>query len=205
MLLTTAPRSAQKIRTGTTDDITRAKDILLGAFTDDPPVRWIYADLEQYLTCFPQFIEAFAGRAFTNHSAFFAEEDRGVALWFPPGVEPDEQAVEAVLERTVVPERLATMGQVFEQMDRFHPTEPHWYLPLIGVRPTYHGQGLGAALLDHVLSICDQCGLPAYLEATSPRNAALYQRHGFVPVGEIRVARFPTLYPMKRAPVARWS
>lgn len=202
MLLDTKPNFTHTIRSGTPDDLAAATDILLMAFADDPPVRWMYPDLQQYLESFTQFIEAFAGRAFTNESAFFAESDRAVALWFPPGVEPDEGAVESVLQRTVAPERLATMHQVFEQMNHYHPTEPHWYLPLIGVNRIYHGQGLGSALLDHTLAICDRDHLPAYLEATSPRNAALYKRHGFESIGGILIPPFPPLYPMKRQPNA---
>lgn len=200
MLVETKSQTAYTIQAGSPDDIAKAADVLLMAFVDDPAVRWMYPDLNQYLQCFPQFVEAFAGRAFTHGGAFFTGEYPGVALWFPPGIVPDEQAVEAVLARTVTPERLTTMEQVFEQMDRYHPTQPHWYLPLTGVSRLYRGQGLGSALLEHTLSICDRDGLPAYLEATSPRNAALYQRHGFEPIGQIQVGDFPTLLPMLRQP-----
>lgn len=94
------------------------------------------------------------------------------------------------------------MQQVLQQMDHYHPTQPHWYLPLLGVRRAFHGQGLGSALLKHTLAHCDRDGLPAYLEATSPRNVALYERHGFERIGEIRVPAFPTLNPMMRQPAA---
>ncbi len=42
--------------------------------------------------------------------------------------------------------------------------------------------------------------LPAYLEASSPRNRALYERHGFEVTGEIQVADSPPLWPMLRRP-----
>ena len=57
-----------------------------------------------------------------------------------------------------------------DQMGEFHLTEPHWYLPLIGVDVTKQGRGYGSALLRHALERCDRDGLPAYLEATSPLN-----------------------------------
>lgn len=205
MILNTKPKLTHTIQTSTTKDLATATDILLLAFADDPPVRWMYPDLRKYLQSFPKFIDAFAGRAFTHKSAFFAEQDCAVALWIPPNVAPDELAVQAVLEQTIAPEHLATMQQVFEALDHFHPTEPHWYLPLIGVRRVFHGQGLGSALLNHSLDICDRDGLPAYLEATSQRNAALYEQHGFVQIGEIKVQGFPTLYPMKRPALPRYS
>ena len=46
---------------------------------------------------------------------------------------------------------------VFEflgQMGEFHPTEPHWYLPLIGVDVTKQGHGYGSVLLRHALARC---------------------------------------------------
>src|SRR5687767_6551887 len=42
--------------------------------------------------------------------------------------------------------------------------------PFIGVEPARQGRGLGAALLRAQLAVCDQAGLPAYLESSNPRN-----------------------------------
>ena len=33
------------------------------------------------------------------------------------------------------------------QMAGFHPHEPHWYIPLIGVDPIFQGQGYGTLLM----------------------------------------------------------
>jgi len=86
------------------------------------------------------------------------------------------------------------------QMGEFHPTEPHWYLPFIGVDPLRQGEGLGSALLQHALQIVDRDKLPAYLEATSADIRRLYERHGFEAIGEIQTADSPPLYPMLRNP-----
>jgi hypothetical protein len=42
--------------------------------------------------------------------------------------------------------------------------------------------------------------MPAYLEATTQRNASLYQRFGFEQVGIITADDFPPLLPMIRRP-----
>src|SRR5688500_5386289 len=68
-----------------------------------------------------------------------------------------------------------------------HPHEPHYYLPLAGVTPDRQGRGIGSALLQPVLDRCDRDGVPAYLEATSERNRALYERHGFVATSVIEL------------------
>jgi ribosomal protein S18 acetylase RimI-like enzyme len=83
-------------------------------------------------------------------------------------------------------------------MGSFHPTEPHWYLPLIGVDPVRQGHGLGSALLRHGLARCDRDRVPAYLEATSMRSVPLYRQFGFEAVSEIKTQTSPPIIPMFR-------
>jgi ribosomal protein S18 acetylase RimI-like enzyme len=96
--------------------------------------------------------------------------------------------------RAILPD---LMG-VFEQMERYHPKEPHWYLPLIGVDPACQGQGHGSTLMRHAVDRCDREGLPAYLESSNPRNISLYLRHGFEIMGEIQGGASPRMTPMYR-------
>ena len=49
----------------------------------------------------------------------------------------------------------------------------------IGVHPDTQGQGLGSTLMRPTLDRCDREGLPAYIEASNERSAALYARLGF--------------------------
>jgi len=117
-------------------------------------------------------------------------------LWYPPDVHPDEDALGPLLLRTIPESRQEEMFAVFEQMGSYHPTEPHWYLPLIGVDPAHQGKGYGSALLKHVLINCDRNRQVAYLESTSPESVCLYERHGFKILGEIRVGALPSIFPM---------
>ena len=87
-------------------------------------------------------------------------------------------------------------------MGKYHPEEPHWYLPLIGVDPLHQGRGYGSALMKHALQRCDQENKLAYLESSNPRNLSLYIRHGFEIIGTIRVADSPPMIPMLRKPGA---
>jgi GNAT superfamily N-acetyltransferase len=87
-----------------------------------------------------------------------------------------------------------------EQMDSYHPSEPHWYLPMIGVDPAKQGNGYGSALLKHALERCDREGKLAYRESSSPKSVPLYQRHGFELRGTIQVSASPPLFPMLRKP-----
>ena len=71
---------------------------------------------------------------------------------------------------------------------------------MLGVATRCQGQGLGTALLRPTLDRCDREGLPAYLEASSQRSAALYERLGFVHLGEGRIPGGPPFWPMRRPP-----
>ena len=77
---------------------------------------------------------------------------------------------------------------------------PHYYVRDIGVYPDMQGNGLGGALLRPTLERCDREGLPAYLEASSERSAALYERLGFRHTKELRVGGSPPLWLMIRPP-----
>jgi GNAT superfamily N-acetyltransferase len=85
-------------------------------------------------------------------------------------------------------------------MELRHVREPHYYVRDVGVHPDMQGNGLGSALLCPTLDRCDREGLPAYLEASSERNAALYERLGFQLTGELRVGGSPPLRLMLRPP-----
>jgi GNAT superfamily N-acetyltransferase len=177
----------------------RAVAALVLAFATDPATRWTWPDPRVYLAHFPSFVRAFGGKAFAHGTADLLANGTGAALWLPPDVHPDDEALDAVLQPSVAPAVLAQAGKLFERMAAYHPAEPHWYLPLVGVDPAHQGKGVGSALLRHALARCDREGKAAYLESTNRTNIPLYERHGFVVRGEIQVGSSPTLFPMFRA------
>ena len=77
--------------------------------------------------------------------------------------------------------RIHRQGALFS---RHHPQEPHFYLQFIGCRQRDQGRGVGAALLKQGTRMCDERGMPAYLESSNIRNVPLYQRHGFEVIHE---------------------
>ncbi len=188
------------IRTATEADGAAAIDVVVLAFSADPAARWTWPHPQEYLKHFPSFVKAFGGRAFSHGSAYYVEGYAGAALWLPPGVHPDDDALMALLQRTGSEESRKDGLAVIEQMGRYHPSEPHWYLPLIGVDPSKQGKGYGAALMQPVLVRCDREKKLAYLESTNPRNISLYERQGFEALGTIQVGTSPPIVPMLRRP-----
>ena len=175
-----------------------AIDTIVLAFAADPVARWTWPGAHDYLAAMPRLVRAFGGNAFAHGSAICT--DAGAALWLPPGVHPDEEKMGEVMQSTVADSRREDGSSLFEQMAKYRPEEPHWYLPLIGVDPAHQGKGHGDALMSHVLAQCDRDGVPAYLESTNSRNISLYLRHGFVVLGTVQAGSSPPLTPMLRRP-----
>lgn len=173
-------------------------DAIVLAFSADPCLRWLYPAPYQFIRDFPNFVRAFGGKAFQQDTAFYMDGFGGAALWLPPGIQPDENQLVTYLEQTVPEERQETVFSVLEQMNKFHPSEPHWYLPLIGVEPAQQRKGIGSMLMRQGLTLCDRDKTPAYLEATNPENISLYKRHGFEVLGIIEEGDSPPLTPMFR-------
>ena len=190
----TDPREVQEVERD------RAVSTLVLAFTSDPFIRWIYPDAIAYLSHFGPALQAFGGDAFDKGGVWQVDDFAAVALWMPPGVEPDGDATVTLFESTVDPQKIGDLFSVFSQMDENHPTDPHWYLPWLGVDSSAQGLGLGSRLISGCLDFVDRQHLPAYLDSTNPRNVPFYERHGFEVTGERQAGANPPIISMLRQP-----
>ena len=95
--------------------------------------------------------------------------------------------------------RLASLGE----MERLHPSEPHWYLSLLGTHPDHQGHGLGTAVVAPGIAAADAAGVGCYLESSKEQNVPYYRRLGFEVTDTYDVAngRGPRLWLMWRDPV----
>jgi ribosomal protein S18 acetylase RimI-like enzyme len=200
---TSAPRAAGP------GDRQALNGVFAAAFADDPVFAWLIPDRDELVAVLPTVFDAFAD-AFARHDATHlvdgdgtASEAVGAALWAPPGVEPvhpdDEDRLGERLAEACGPhmDRMATCMEVFGAA---HPDEPVWFLQFLGVDPGHQGRGHGSTLLRAVLDAADRAGEAAYLDATSPQNRRLYERHGFRTVGDLVLPDGPTVYAMWRSP-----
>jgi ribosomal protein S18 acetylase RimI-like enzyme len=185
--------------TSTTEEDTAIATLTI-AFSGDPIARWFLPDPARFLTYWPQTVKALGGNAFAAGTADSISDCGGVALWLPPDVGSDDEALAAIAAEAVPESDQEEVFGVLEQMGDYHPTETHWYLPVIGVDAAKQGLGLGSSLLRHALERCDKDGLPAYLEATNPRNRRLYAGHGFEEIAVIQSGSSPPMWPMLRKP-----
>jgi GNAT superfamily N-acetyltransferase len=190
----------QPARIASVDNSDEARVIatLVSAFIADPVERWLFPEPLQYLTDFATFVAAFGGAGFASGTVFRLGDFAAVAIWIPPGAEPDGASIVAALSQSVPSEKQADAFAVLEQMDAAHPKDPHWYLPWLGVDSGRQGTGLGAALLRHGLARVDGDHLPAFLETPNPRTVPFYERHGFVVSSVSQAGACPPVTSMRR-------
>jgi len=178
---------------------------LARAFLDDPHFRWIIRDDAKRLARMERGFATFISRIWLPQDEGYVHERLiGAALWMPP----ETWHLGPFAQLRLLPAILANVrgdsGRLLRAvtwMEKHHPRERHWYLPAIGVTPAWQGRGYGAALLRPMLERCDADRVPAYLEASTPRNRALYERNGFEVVEEGRYAKDgPLLWRMWREP-----
>jgi len=109
----------------------------------------------------------------------------GVALWEPPGrVSSLAHLAHEAAELPAFLRALGIRGMVRAARNQarlaaHRPSEPHWYLAMIGAAAEARGAGVGTALLAARLAVVDADAMPAYLESSSEQNRRLYVRHGF--------------------------
>ncbi len=143
--------------------------------------------------------------AFEHGLVFTTDDLAGAAVWAPP--ERWRVSLRATIREAptmvgVFGRRLPLALRARMRIERKHPARPgHYYLAVVGVEPSAQGRGLGSKLMYPVLSEADAGGVAAYLEASTPRSRALYERHGFEVVEEIRLPRSgPAIWRMWRDP-----
>ncbi len=193
------------LRRATAEDVHRLKAVLAEAFFEDPVFGWLLPDdgkrrarLRRFFAIELRHLALPRGRVWTTSDL------AGAALSLPPGAWRAPPRV-TLLEGRAFGVHLSRAARLGATIEWRHVHEPHYYVRDIGVHPDMQGRGLGSALLRPTLERCDRKGLPAYLEASSERNAALYERLGFQLTRELRVGGSPPLRLMLRPPHPRGS
>ena len=189
-----------RLRQATADDVQPLKTMLADAFYEDPLFCWLMPDdskrqarLRRFFAIELRHLALPRGRVWTTSDL------AGAALSLPPGAWHVPLRA-TLLEGTAFGIHLLRAAWYQAATDLRHVRRPHYYVRDIGVHPNMQGRGLGSALLRPTLDRCDREGLPAYLEASSERNAALYERLGFRTTRELRVGGSPPLRLMLRRP-----
>ena len=189
------------IRRAEPDDLPAMVAVLAAALDDTEIASWLVPDRDQRIQVYRRYF-AFVAPWFVEHgTAYITDDASAAALWarldgrFEPDIADYDhnlaQACGAATGRFV---------QLDDAMHAAHPDLAHDYLAFLAVDSARQSQGIGSALLRAHQRLSDHDRLPAYLEATGLRNAALYHRHGYVGGGLLPIGDGPPLYPMLRQP-----
>lgn len=191
-----------------------ATALLADAFFRDPVLSWLLPAENRRKEALERFFALETEHVLRYADSLVATRRgtaRGVLLVLPPGhwrTSFLSQARHGATYASIFGIRLGRANALQSRLNRLHPREPHYFIPMIGVATTAQGTGVGSALLEQLTARCDAEGLPAYLEATSPESARLYRRHGFVTkrtvegIGRKRRRKWPTIELMARKPGA---
>lgn len=183
----------------------RLAETLARAFHDDPLLAWVFHHSPDRLTIARRGFDLFLKRLWLRHGETYTVGDAaGVCVWEPPGT----WKLGAREQLLLLPAMLRIYGRMLPRVlgtlnavESGHPAEPHYYLAFVGVEPDSQGQGMGSILMHPILQRCDGQGIPAYLEASAPRNRDLYERHGFEVTEELHPGRSgPPIWRMWRDP-----
>ncbi|HEX3243050.1 MAG TPA: GNAT family N-acetyltransferase [Solirubrobacterales bacterium] len=195
----------KQVRKAEETDVEAISKALGAAFADDPVMSWLVRDPGRRPDVLAGNFRMLLEEVWLEHEATYTTATTsGAAIWDPPG----KWSVSIPTQVGLLPRAFRVWGRnlprallTLAKIERGHPTRSHYYLAVLGVEPESQGRGLGSALMFPILSRCDADGVPAYLEASSPRNRALYERHGFEVTQEFRVgAGAPPIWGMWRDP-----
>jgi GNAT superfamily N-acetyltransferase len=200
-----AMQQAKGVRKATLAEAPELARALARAFHDDPVLTWVLRGDRNRARMLERGYELFLRRVWMEQEETYTTPGvAGVAVWERPGswqLSAGRQLRLLPVMTAVFRNRVPRLLRALTALEARHPREPHYYLPFVGVPPEWQGHGIGAALLAPILERCDRERVPAFLEASTPRNRALYERHRFAVTEEFRLGRSaPPQWRMWREP-----
>ena len=175
--------------------------MLARAFDDDPVLEWLFPRPARRRRGAHRMFSTRLTQLVGQEQVYTTDDRAGAAIWALPGRWHVSSRETLELARIVLGPRLPILFSGLQRVDGAHPRQPqHFYLAVLGVDPSRQGEGLGSALIQPVLQLCDSERLPAYLESSKERNVDFYARHGFRVTSELRLPKGPTMWPMWRSP-----
>jgi GNAT superfamily N-acetyltransferase len=194
-----------EVRVATAGELPALARTLARAFDDDPVTRHLIPPgSRRRRERVAAFLALGAKASMADGTVWTTAELSGAAVWRRPG----RRRVPARETLRDVPAAVRALGRrlpvgmaTLRAIESRHPTEPHWYLEILGTEPAEQGRGIGGALMAPVLDRCDEEGLPAHLESSKERNVPYYERFGFRVTGELELPKGgPRIWPMWRGP-----
>jgi ribosomal protein S18 acetylase RimI-like enzyme len=198
-----AARPPIGVREATKLEEKKIADVLARTFWDDPVMGWLVSSPRTRYSRLRLFFRTETASVRKRGLVLTTDDLAGAALWLPPKKWKTPTADIVLHAPSMIRAfgtRIPTALPVLTKMEKIHPSEPHWYLAVLGTDPVRQGLGVGGALITHMTDRCDHEGLGAYLESSKAVNVPYYERFGFKVTEEVRIDNGPTLWGMWRDP-----
>jgi hypothetical protein len=111
-------RLSTEIRSASSDEMPHAVAAIVAAFLTDPLARFAWPSPHDHLSAMPLAIREFAGGSFAHGTAYVSADLCGAALWLPPGVHPNGDALERIFRDTAKHEHLDDLLATFDKMEQ---------------------------------------------------------------------------------------
>jgi ribosomal protein S18 acetylase RimI-like enzyme len=184
-------------------DLDRLSEVIAEAFLELPPSTWLIEDARARRQIFPSYFRLYLEHALVDGIIHTTADKTAAALWLPIATSPAAELSGYHTRLTAITWPWTERFLAFDAaLDRRHPADvPHHHLAILAVHPSQQGNGIGTALLQAHHRMLDQVSVPAYVEASSPRNRDLYLRHGYTRLGApIQLPHGPLMHPLWRTP-----
>jgi ribosomal protein S18 acetylase RimI-like enzyme len=188
----------------TAAEVDSVSSMLARAFADDPIKLFLVGGKVLPTERVAPFFRVMQTLQLPHGHVYTTSDHAAAALWSPPG--------EWKIPFTSIARHTATFVKLYgwrflpnlrvlDDMEKHHPTEPHYYLEIIGTDPSQQGRGLGTALITPMVERADREGVGMYLESSKQTNVPYYARFGFRVTKELHHRRNgPTMWLMWREP-----
>ena len=188
----------------TPDDIPAVTLTLAKAFRYDPIKVHLAGGRDLTIDQVLPFFDAFTRIQLPHGHVYTTPGCEAVSLWAPPG--EWKVPLRSVFKYTprflkLYGTRFVSNLAVLTDLEKLHPTDPHYYLEFVGTDPAHQGKGFGRALMEPMLERADREGVGMYLENSKEKNLAFYGRYGFEVRRTMQHRRNgPTMWLMWRDP-----
>src|SRR5262245_33944684 len=99
-------RPSIEIRSATSREMSHAVAVIVAAFITDPISRFAWPSPREHLRGMELAARVFADDSSAHNATYVSADYCGAAIWLPPGVHPNGDALERIFRDTAVPEHL---------------------------------------------------------------------------------------------------
>jgi ribosomal protein S18 acetylase RimI-like enzyme len=193
-----SPGIDRTVRPAGRADVAELGTVLSLAFASEPPFTWVQPDDALRARVQPAMFQGALRYIYPVERGTEVLLESGAilggAIWAPPGrwnapLWQQLRTIPGLIRALGIKHfrQYAQRGKAVEDaLHRAHPSEPHWYLAMLGTDPKAQGKGVGSTLLRSGLERCDREGEHAYLECFEDL-VSYYERFGFEVTGEIEM------------------